>query len=127
MQGEHHSFSRGTQLVELSSTEVEYVAAVEAGKEVLHLRSLLASMGFGCRGSTIVLEDNKSAIKLSEGSGSHSRTKHIGVRWHALRDWVANGELSLQYIPTGEQQADLLTKGLGRVKFQELRGLLLSD
>ena len=105
---------------------MEYVAAVEAGKEVLHFEESAFTYSLGCRGSTIVLEDNKFAIKLSKGSGSHTRTKHIGVRWHALRDWVAKGELSLQYIPTGEQQADLLTKGLGRVKFQELRGLLLS-
>ena len=119
--------SRRQQLVTLSSTEAEYVAAVEAGKEVLHMRSLLSSMGFGCRGSTTVFEDNKSTIKLSEGSGCHSRTKHIGVRWHALRDWIKNGDLRLEYIPTGEQQADILTKGLGRVKFQELRNVLMSD
>ena len=106
---------------------MEYVAAVEAGKEVLHFEEFASIYSLGCRGSTTVFEDNKSAIKLSEGSGSHSRTKHIGVRWHALRDWIANGDLSLQYIPTGEQQADLMTKGLGRVKFQELRSLLLSD
>ena len=119
--------SRRQQLVTLSSTEAEYVAAAEAGKEVLHLRSLLSSIGLGCRGSTVVFEDNKSTIKLSEGSGAHCRTKHIGVRWHALRDWVRNGELSLEYIPTGLQQADILTKAVGRVKFQELRGLLMSD
>ena len=84
-------------------------------------------MGLECRGSTTVFEDNKSTIKLSEGSGAHCRTKHIGVRWHALRDWVSNGDLSLEYIPTGQQQADILTKAVGRVKFQELRGLLMSD
>ena len=102
--------SRRQQLVTLSSTEEEYVAAVEAGKEVLHMRNLLSSMGFGCRGSTTVFEDNKSAIKLSEGSGCHSRTKHIEVRWHALRDWVKNGDLSPQYIPTGEQQPTFLLR-----------------
>ena len=106
---------------------MEYVAAVEAGKEVLHFEEFAFIYSLGCRGSTTVFEDNKFAIKLSKGSGSRSRTKHIGVRWHALRVWAANGELSLQYIPTGEQQADLLTEGLGILKFQELRGLLLSD
>ena len=111
----------------MSSTEADYVAAVEAGKEVLHMRNLLSSIGFGCRGSTTVFEDNKSTVKLSEGSGCHSRIKHIGVWWHALRDWIRNGDLSLEYIPTGVQQADILTKGLGRVKFQELRSVLMSD
>ena len=118
--------SRRQQLVTLSSTEAEYVAAVEAGKEVLYTRILLSSIGFACRGSTAVFEDNKSTIKLAEGSGAHLRTKHIGVRWHALRDWVSNGELALEYIPTGEQQADILTKGLARVKFQQLRDLLMT-
>ena len=103
------------------------MAAVEAGKEVLYTRSLLSSIGFACRGSTTVFEDNKSTIKLAEGSGAHLRTKHKGVRWHALRDWVvSNGDLALEYIPTGEQQADILTKGLARVKFQQLRDLLMT-
>ena len=91
------------------------------------MRNLPSSMVLGAGGAPQFLRTNKFAIKLSKGSGSRSRTKHIGVRWHALRVWAANGELSLQYIPTGEQQADLLTEGLGIVKFQELRGLLLSD
>ena len=118
--------SRRQQLVTLSSTEAEYVAAVEAGKEILYARSLLSSLGFACRGSTTVFEDNKSTIKLAEGSGAHLKTKHIGVRWHALRDSVSNGDLTLEYIPTGEQQADILTKAVPRVKFQQLRDLLMT-
>ena len=119
--------SRRQQLVTFSSTEAEYVAAGEAGKEALHLRSLLSSMGFACRGSTTIFEDNKSTIKLSEGPGSHCRRKHIAARWHAIRDWVSSGEMFLKYIPTGEQQADMLSKPLARDKFQELRSLLMSD
>ncbi len=90
------------------------------------MRSLLSSMGFGCRGSTTVFEDNKSTIKLSEGSGCHSRTKHIGVRWHALRDWIRNGDLSLEYIPKGEQQAELLGGGHLEMAFQ-LRSIAADD
>ena len=119
--------SKRQQLVTFSSTEAEYAAAAEAGKEALHLRSLLSSMGLACRESTTIFEDNKSAIKLSEGPGSHCRTKHIAVRWHAIWDWVSSGEMFLKYIPTGEQHADILTKPLARVKFQELRSLLMSD
>ena len=118
--------SRKQQLVTWSTAEAEYVAVGEAAREAVYLRHLFGSMGFGSEESTVIREDNKSTIKISEGSGSHRRTKHIDIRWHAIRDWVREGVLSLKYIPTEQQPADILTKGVSKVKFEMLRELLMS-
>jgi len=107
-------------------TEAEYVALGEAGKEALYLRELLESIGFGCRGSTILFQDNKSTIKLTEGSGAHCRTKRISVRWRGIREWIHEGKLTLKYVQTSEQVADTLTKGLSKQKFQHLRNMLIT-
>ena len=57
-------------------------------------------------------EDNKAAILFADHSRDHRRSKHIDTRRHFVRETVVNGEISLVYIPTAEQQADGLTKAL---------------
>ena len=52
----------------------------------------------------------------------HDRSKHIDLRYHFIRDCVEKGMVVVEFIGTGEQKADILTKALGRVRFQELRG-----
>ena len=51
----------------------------------------------------------------------HDRSKHIDLRYHFIRDCVEKGSVIVEFIRTGEQKADILTKSLGRVRFQELR------
>ena len=66
--------------------------------------------------------DNKSAISLCKNPVLHDRSKHIDLRYHFIRDCVEKGMVVVEFIGTGEQKADILTKALGRVRFQELRG-----
>ena len=54
--------------------------------------------------------DNISAINLSKNPIQHSRTKHIDIRHHFLRDHVQNGDISLEFIDTNNQFADIFTK-----------------
>ena len=65
--------------------------------------------------------DNTSAINVSKNPVHHSRTKHIDVRHHFLRDHVEKGNVFLTHVRSEEQVADIFTKGLAREPFQRLR------
>ncbi|CAI6002160.1 unnamed protein product [Closterium sp. NIES-65] len=97
----------------LSSTESEYVAATEAGKEGRRLRFLLAEFRQLDAGKPTVLRvDNKSAITVAESMGLTGNLKHMERRQAWLQHMVKRGKFSLRYIPTTEQPADFLTKAL---------------
>lgn len=66
--------------------------------------------------------DNQSAIALTKNSVHHERSKHIDTRFHYIRDCVKSGLVEVQHVRTEDQLADILTKSLGRIKFQEMRG-----
>ena len=68
--------------------------------------------------------DNTSAINVSKNLVHHSRTKHIDVRHHFLRDHVEKGNIQLTYVRTEDQIADIFTKPLGRIPFLNLRLML---
>ena len=73
---------------------------------------------------TIIKEDNQGAIALSKNPKYHPRTKHIDIKYHFIRDKIVKKELILDYCPTEEMLADLLTKPLGKTMFQTLRELM---
>ena len=78
--------------------------------------------------ATTIFGDNKGSLELTANPVFHSRTKHIQVRYHAIRDFVEQGEIELQYIPTNTMLADGLTKALDRVKFERMiKGLGLTN
>ena len=66
-----------------------------------------------------VYEDNQSTIKMAENSTLQQRTKHIDVRHHFIRDLVREHIIKIEYCPTNEMLADMLTKALARPNFQE--------
>ena len=68
--------------------------------------------------------DSTSAISVAKNLVLHSKTKHIEVRYHFLRDNVEKGNISLSYVPTQDQLADIFTKPLDQVTFTRLRGEL---
>jgi len=65
--------------------------------------------------------DNTSAINISKNSVMHSRTKHVSIRYHFLREKVAENELKLEYVPTKDQVADIFTKALPKDTFEYLQ------
>ena len=117
--------SRLQQTVALSSAESEYMAASAASQEAIHLRRLLESLGFKQEGPTVIYDDNQGAIAMTKNPVMHRRTKHIDIRHHFVREAVARGDVTLVYVPTSEQAADLLTKALTRATVQRLRPILL--
>ena len=65
--------------------------------------------------------DNTSAIGVSKNPVFHSKTKHIPIKYHFLREQVTNQAIQVQYIPTTEQIADIFTKPLAKTPFEYLR------
>ena len=65
--------------------------------------------------------DNTSAINISKNLVHHTRTKHIDIRHHFLRDHVEKGNITLVHCRTKDQLADIFTKALNRVPFETLR------
>ena len=65
-----------------------------------------------------MLCDNQGAIALSKDNKFHSRTKHIDLHYHFIREAVDEGKINVQYIPTAENVSDIFTKALPRPKFE---------
>ena len=107
------SWSVKTQeIIALSTTKAEYVAATHAAKEALWLRSFLGKI-FGPIDSATTLHcDNQSAIALTKNDQFHACTKHIDIHYHFIRYVIWNGSLHLEYCPTEDMTADMLTKAL---------------
>jgi hypothetical protein len=100
------------EIISLSTTESEYVAATYAAKEALWLHSLISQFFDTTLEPTTLFSDNQSAIALTKDHQFHARTKHIDVRFHFIRWIVENGSLRLVYCPTNDMVADTLTKAL---------------
>ena len=110
--------------VALSSTEAEYVALAVASQEAVFLRQLLEELGFQQTSPTFIGEDNQSCISITNRT-DHKRTKHVDIKFHFLRDFVAKKIISIGYIPSEHMVADVLTKHLGRPKTDTFRNELL--
>jgi hypothetical protein len=71
-----------------------------------------------------LLCDNERAIKIANNHVQHSRTKHIDIRHHFLRDHVAKGDIILEGVRSENQLADIFTKPLDKTRFCILRNEL---
>ena len=71
-----------------------------------------------------LMVDNQSAITLSKNPVHHNQTKHIDTRYHFIRQCVEDKKIEIVFIWTEDQLADIFTKALGKVKFQEMRGCI---
>ncbi|XP_070677997.1 secreted RxLR effector protein 161-like [Malus domestica] len=95
--------------VALSTTEAEYMAMAEAIKEAIWTLGLLADLGIEqCKMD--VHCDSQSAIYLAKYQVHHARTKHIDVRYHFVREIIAEGEILVKKIASADNPADMLTR-----------------
>jgi len=109
------------KMVALSSCEAEYIAAASATTQALWLSRLLGEL-LGSKVDVVKLKvDNKSALALAKNPVFHGRSKHIRIKYHFIRDCLEDGNIKADHIPTTDQLADLLTKSLGKTRFQEMR------
>ena len=109
----------------ISTSEAEYQAMAAAVQEGLYLRSLLNEMDMTCDGPTVINEDNQSCIKMCKNPVMQKRTKHIDVKYHFVRERVEDGTFALEYCPTENMEADLLTKSLSKAKVDQHRRTLM--
>ncbi|XP_047335591.1 secreted RxLR effector protein 161-like [Impatiens glandulifera] len=116
--------SKKKERVAHSSAEAEYVLANEATKQVVWLRKILEDMGEKQDMATVLFCDSKSAISMSKNAVFHSRTKHINLKYHYIREAVDDEEVMIKHVKTGDQLADIFTKALPLNKFVYLRDLL---
>lgn len=103
--------------IAMSSCEAEYMALSESAKEAVHLRGLLSELVNFSKAINIY-NDNQSAQKVANNPILNRRTKHIDVRFHFIREKIANGEVKLAYLPTSKMIADICTKPLPRPKLE---------
>lgn len=96
------------------------MALADAMKQAIWIRHFLHAVRKPEAGSTVLYEDNQGAIKLSGKPGNHSKTKHIQVRYHAIRDAIGSGEIRIEYKPTRDMIADSLTKAVGKEPIERL-------
>lgn len=116
-------YSRRQSIISLSSTEAEFIAAAESVKEVLYLKSLLEELIGNVR--VVLNVDNNSAICIIKNGTFNKRSKHIDVRFHFIHDVFERKLFEIQYCPSEQQVADILTKPLLSVKFNRLSPRLI--
>ena len=110
--------------VSKSTTEAEYVALSTACQEGIWLGRLLDDISIKQHDPTVIYEDNQGAIQLSKNPKFHSRTKHIDVSYHYIREQVNQNTVSVKYCASEDMLADIMTKGLSKVQFQKFRDML---
>ncbi|GJU97516.1 retrovirus-related pol polyprotein from transposon TNT 1-94 [Tanacetum coccineum] len=108
--------SKLQSVVAMSTTESEYVAAAQASKEAVWLKMLLEELGHKQEKITLFC-DNQSALYLARNPAFHSKTKHIRVQYHFVREKVEEGNVDMQKIHTDDNMADYLTKTINGDKF----------
>ncbi|GJZ97665.1 hypothetical protein Tco_0670118 [Tanacetum coccineum] len=103
----------------ISSTEAEYIALFGCCAQVLWTRSQLTDYGLRFN-KTPMYYDNKSAIALCCNNVQHSRSRHIDIRFHFIKEQVENGVVELYFVNTEYQLAYIFTKALGRERIEFL-------
>ena len=112
--------SKKKPVVELSSTESEYIALCSAAQETVWMRNLSKDTGLKRTDATMIYEDNQGAIGLSRNPKHHPRTKHIDLKYPYIRETIERGSISLSYCPTADiMEADVMTKGLSKFSFEK--------
>ena len=112
--------SQQQPIIAHSTAEAEYIAMSEAVREATAIKRLLTELGHHITDPIKTLEDNQVAQRMADEITT-KRSKHIDIRYHYVRDAAARNIIEIEYCPTADQLADILTKALPRDAFQRLR------
>jgi hypothetical protein len=118
--------------IALSTAKAEYIAMSSALHKVIPLMTLMKELhtifpahinkpNFFCK----VHEDNQSTIRMAKSDKFTPRTKHIALKYHHFCSHVKKGYIEINYCPTEDQKADLLTKPLADAAYYRLRHMLI--
>ena len=115
------------KIVTRSSTEAELVGVSDALSQILWTQVNLLNQRLRL-GPATVYQDNKSTIYLAnKGRSTSERTRYVKIRYFFIQHYLEEKEISIEYIPTGEMVADLLTKPFHGTTFVKLRDLVIGS
>eukprot|EP00253_Pinus_taeda_P010710 PITA_10710 len=120
-------YPRDTDLTLHAYTDEDWAGSMDDRKSTsggaffMGSRLTLQDFKITCTPPISILCDNTSAISISKNPVMHSKTKHIPIKYHFLREQVIEQKVKLEYVPSKEQVADILTKPLPRETFEYLR------
>ena len=100
------------------------VTAAIAACQVVWLRRLLGELTDVEAHPPALMVDNQSAIAIAKNPVLHDRSKHIDVKFHFLRDYVDEGQIVIEFVKTGRQLTNVLTKPFGRLRLTELKEMI---
>jgi hypothetical protein len=113
--------SKQQPTVSLSSCEAEYKALAAATQEAVHLLQVISSAQLKLGSYTIqVFEDNMGAIQLASNATTNTKSKHMDIKLHFVREILKQGSICIHHCPTDKNIADLLTKALTNIKFNKM-------
>jgi hypothetical protein len=115
--------SKKQNSVALSTAKAEYIATCHCCAQLLWMRQTLRDYSYKLSKVPLLCE-NESAIRITENPVEHSRTKHIDIRYHFLRDHQQKGDIKIAYVNTHNQLADIFSKPLDEKTFSKLRNEL---
>ncbi|GJR54103.1 hypothetical protein Tco_1404624 [Tanacetum coccineum] len=107
----------------ISTTEAEYIALSGCCAQILWMHSQLSDYGFTFNKIPLYC-DNQSTIVLCCNNVQHSRSKHIDIRHHFIKEQVENRVVEVYFVETKYQLADIFTKALPRERFELILPLL---
>jgi hypothetical protein len=110
-------------VVALSTTEVEYMAATHAIKEAVWLQRLCSGIGFVQKAVRLDF-DSHGAIFMAKNHAYHSKTKHIDIQYHFVRDMVEENKVLLEKVDTLKNVVDSLAKSVSTERFSWCRGTM---
>ena len=113
-------FSKKQTSVALSTAKAEYIAAGSCCAQILWIKQQLSDFGVALHNIPIFC-DNISAINITKNPVQHSRTKHIEIKHHFIRDHALKGDICIEHVDTLNQLTDIFTKPLNVDQFCKIR------
>ena len=110
----------------LSTCESEYMALLALAQEVLFLKHVFERVNYKTT-LPILFSDNQEAICVAHKTASKSRAKHIDIKVYLVREQIRSGKMTLTYLPLTAMVADVLTKGLPRVRLAQICKLIFGS
>ena len=114
------------KVVSKSSTEAELIGLSDSASQVIWTRDFLIGQGYQMDAATIFQDNMSTMAMVKRGQSNSERSRHINIRYFFVKDRVEQGDVKIEYKPTGEMIADILTKPLQGSLFARLRDLLLN-
>jgi transposase InsO family protein len=116
--------SRRQPVLATSTTEAEYIAMAEILKDIMWWRPFYRQLGHDTSQPTPLFVDNQATIQLAKNGDNSSRTKHVDIKYHLIRQEIRAQTVVLHYISTQHNIADILTKGLAKERHRTLTNAL---